>query len=68
MSPGFGMEPTAVTLAQLLSMAALIAATIEYCEIVRRRVATRALQAQRLETEEVGLRGLVRVLLTDPEP
>jgi hypothetical protein len=53
------------TLARLISMAALLAATIEYAEILRRRGLVRAIERQRTEIEGEGLKGLVRVLLTD---
>lgn len=59
------MHPDPVILARLISMAALIAATIEYAEILRRRGVARAIDRQRSELEGEGLKGLVRVLLTD---
>lgn len=59
------MEPDAVTLARLISIAALIGATIEYAEILRRRGAARLLARQRAELEREGLTGLVRVLLAE---
>ncbi len=52
-------------LAQLVTLAGLIGATIEYIEVVRRRTARRQLAAQRAALEEDGLRGLVRVFLAD---
>lgn len=61
------MQPDGTTLAQLLSMAALIGATIEYAEVVKRRTVQRVIAAQRAESEDLALRGLVRVFLTDPE-
>ena len=60
-----GMEPDARLLAQLLSIIALLAATIEYCEILQRRTAQRLRAAMRSQSEEAGLRGLVRVFLAD---
>jgi hypothetical protein len=48
------MAPSTHLLAEALGLAALIAATIEYIEIVRRRT------DQRLD-RDVALRGLVRV-------
>lgn len=54
-------------LAQLVSYAGLLAATVEYCEIVRRRRAVRDRVAARSEMLESGLQGLVRVFLLDHE-
>jgi hypothetical protein len=62
-----GMEPDSFTLARLVSMAGLIAATIEYAEILRRRSLVRAETRERTLIESEGLRGLVRVLLAEPE-
>jgi uncharacterized protein (DUF2384 family) len=50
-------------LAQSISLAALIAATLEYAQLIARRAAARRRTAERLLTEESGLRGLVRVTL-----
>lgn len=61
------MEPDAYALARLVSMAGLIAATIEYAEILRRRSLMRADARERALIESEGLRGLVRVLLAEPE-
>ena len=52
-------------LAQLLSLAALIAATIEYVEVIKRRVKHRAEARERAALQDVGLNGLVRVFLAD---
>jgi hypothetical protein len=52
-------------LAQLLTLAALIAATIEYCEVIRRRRVHRAHEMEGRIAQEAGLHGLVRVLLVD---
>jgi len=52
-------------LAELLTLAVLIAATIEYCEVIRRRAVSRALEADGRLAQEAGLHGLVRVLLVD---
>ena len=54
-----------VMLARLLSTAALIAATTEYAELVRRRLARRAEAREQVALEQHGLRGLVRVMLAD---
>jgi hypothetical protein len=53
------------TLAQLLALAALIGATIEYMEVIKRRVKRRAEARERAALQDVGLKGLVRVLLAD---
>ena len=62
------MEPDAFFLARLVAIAALIGATIEYAEILKRRVVQRILERERAEIEREGLKGLVRVLLAEPEP
>jgi hypothetical protein len=59
------MDADPVTLARLLSLAALLAATIEYAEIVKRRGLVRAYVTERARFEGDGLRGLVRVFLAD---
>jgi hypothetical protein len=48
-------------LTQLVTLAGLIGATIEYAEIVKRRAQLRLQAAERRWFEEDGLRGLVRV-------
>ena len=50
-------------LAQSISLAALIAATAEYARLIAHRTVDRERDADRLLTEESGLRGLVRVTL-----
>ena len=62
------MEPDAFFLARLVAIAALIGATIEYAEILKRRVVQRILERERAEIEREGLKGIVRVLLAEPEP
>jgi hypothetical protein len=57
--------PETVLLARLLSTAVLIAATTEYAEVIRRRLARRALARERVVFEQHGLHGLVRVFLAD---
>jgi hypothetical protein len=52
-------------LGQLLTIAALIGATIEYAEIIKRRGIARRADAIREENADLGLRGLVRVLLVE---
>ena len=55
-------------LAQLISMAGLIGATIEYCEILKRRAGMRLEHAQDLAIEAAGLQGLVRLFLVEAGP
>ena len=55
----------AVLASQLLSFAALVAATVEYREILRRRVATRRQEAEQRAAYDAGLRGMVRVFLAE---
>jgi hypothetical protein len=57
--------PETILLARLLSTAALVAATTEYAEVIRRRVARRTEARERVVLEQHGLHGLVRVLLAD---
>jgi hypothetical protein len=60
------MDPTDLVFSQLLTLAGLIGGTIEYCEIIKRREATRQrVEQDRLTMQSVGLQGLVRVLLAD---
>lgn len=53
------------TLAQIVMLAALIAATAEYSIMIQRRELWRIEAVQRDEVHDAGLRNLVRVLLTD---
>jgi hypothetical protein len=55
-------------LAKLLAIAALIAATTEYAQVIKRRVVGRADAIERAIFEQRGLRGLVRVFLADARP
>lgn len=59
------MDANLANLAKLLSMAMLIAATIEYAEVVRRREEMRALAQDRKVFATEGLRALVRVFAAD---
>jgi hypothetical protein len=59
------MEADLLNLSKLLSMAMLIAATIEYVEIVRRREGWRSLARDRRVFAAEGLRALVRVFIAD---
>jgi hypothetical protein len=63
------MDPTHETLQQALSLAALVAGTLQYAIVLRRRADRRAEERYSREVQELGLRGLVRVLLVeDPMP
>ncbi|MBA2632496.1 MAG: hypothetical protein H0U86_05790 [Chloroflexi bacterium] len=59
------MGVTDLFLAHLLSIAGLIGGTVEYCEIIQRRAASRRIDADRCAAEASGLRGLVRVFLVE---
>ena len=53
-------------LTELLGLAGLIGGTIEYGEIIQRRARRRRLaEDERRAAREAGLRGMVRVFLTD---
>jgi len=62
------MDAQQLLLAKLLSFAALLAATIQYVELVKHRQAARAHSADRAALEHEGLRGMVRVFLGDRTP
>ena len=62
------MDADTITLARLLVTAALLAATAEYAELIRRRAIRTAHARERAMFEEQGLHGLVRVLLTAAAP
>ena len=57
------MDPDTLTLARLLVTAALLAATTEYIELIKRRAVRTAHARERATFEEQGLHGLVRVFL-----
>ena len=59
------MQAESHALAQLLCLSGLLGGTIEYAEIIKRRAVIRRLAAARDESAEIGLHGLVRVLLAD---
>jgi hypothetical protein len=59
------MTADTVTLARLLAMAALLAATTEYAEMIKRRVLRQVNARERSALEQYGLHGLVRVFLAD---
>ena len=62
------MHPDMLLLAKLLSLAALVGATVEYAEVMKRRVIRRAAARDRAIFEDDGLHGLVRVFLADARP
>ena len=51
--------------AQALTLIALMAWTVEYCEILLRRTAARRRKIEEAVQAEAGLRGLIRVFLMD---
>ncbi|HET7520313.1 MAG TPA: hypothetical protein VFK61_02115 [Candidatus Limnocylindria bacterium] len=59
------MQPDPHLVGQWISLVALMTATVEYCEILRRRQQRRAVEAARREAADTGLQGLVRVLIAD---
>jgi len=59
------MTPDPITAAQFLSLVGLMAATIEYCEVMRRREVLRVQSRQQEEAARAGLIGLVRVFAAD---
>jgi hypothetical protein len=59
------MQGDSHLLGQLLATAGLIGATIEYAEIIKRRGIIRRAAAMREESADLGLQGLVRVLLVE---
>jgi len=61
------MQADTAFVAQFLSLVALMAATIEYCEMLQRRQVARYYATQRAEAAETGLRGLVRVFIADSD-
>jgi hypothetical protein len=61
------MQPSPYLLGQALAIVGLLGGAIEYVEIVKRRALARRQAAIREEAGDVGLRGLVRVLLTEDQ-
>lgn len=59
------MDANPANLMKLLSIAMLVAATIEYAEIMRRREQWRSLVNDRNVFAAEGLRALVRVFVAD---
>jgi hypothetical protein len=61
------MSPDTLLLARLLSLGALMAATVEYSEVLKHRVAQRTQARECALLQESGLFGLARVFLGEPE-
>lgn len=61
------MQPDPMLVARILSLVALMAGTIEYCELLRRRQAVRAAAQLQVESAQSGLIGLVRVFAADAD-
>ena len=62
------MEASELVVTELLAMVALVAATIEYGEIIQRRARRQAMaeaEADQRAVQEAGLRGMVRVFLAE---
>jgi hypothetical protein len=60
-----GMQADAFFIEQFLALVALMAATIEYCEVLQRRAAARRMAALNDEAARTGLGGLVRVFIAE---
>jgi hypothetical protein len=58
-------EASRYLLGELMTLAGLIGATIEYCEIMKRRTIQRRLAAEQSVAQAAGLQGLVRVFLAE---
>jgi len=61
------MQPDVQLTVQFLALVALMAATIEYCEILNRRQRARAEAALAAEAQASGLAGLVRIFAADDD-
>lgn len=59
------MQADTVFVAHFLSLVALMAGTIEYCEMLQRRQLARRYAALRDEAAANGLGGLVRIFVAD---
>lgn len=59
------MDSELRVLAQALALIGLMGATIEYCEILRRRALHRHWLAEQRAASSSGLQGLVRLFLID---
>ena len=62
------MHADAVFIAQFLILVALMAGTIEYCEMLQRRVTVRRYALLTAEAADSGLTGLVRLFVADTDP
>jgi hypothetical protein len=61
------MQADTVFVAQFLALVALMAATIEYCEMLQRRQLERRYDLLRGEAADSGLNGLVRGFIADSD-
>jgi hypothetical protein len=61
------MTPDSLLLARLLSLSALMAATVEYSEVLKHRVAQRTQARECALLQQSGLLGLARIFLSEPE-
>jgi hypothetical protein len=56
---------TPVLLSQLLILCGLVAATAEYCEVMKRRAVRRREEADQRAAQDAGLRGMVRLFIAE---
>jgi hypothetical protein len=61
------MDPQHLLLAKLLAYADLMAATVIYSGVIRRRKVRRNDEAEARAVQDAGLRGLVRLYLADEQ-
>ena len=61
------MQADATFIAQFLVLVALMAGTIEYCEMLQRRVTARRFATLSAEAADSGLGGLVRLFVADTD-
>ena len=61
------MQADAAFVAQFLVLVALMAGTIEYCELLQRRALARRYALLRAEAGDSGLGGLVRLFVADTD-
>lgn len=59
------MHADALFIGQFLALVALMSGTIEYCEVLQRRMSARRFAALSEEAATSGLGGLVRVFISD---
>jgi hypothetical protein len=62
------MQADTAFVAHFLVLVALMAGTIEYCEVLQRRQLMRRYALLREEAAVTGLTGLVRVFVADSDP